>query len=71
MKLNLRTKILIKVEIILQMIIILIIKEEKIKLNTVIVKRENNPNFIGNKAFFNISNHIIYYFDNFHLLNEK
>ena len=45
-------KILIKVEIIIQIIILLIIKEEKIKLNTVIVKRENNPNFIGNKDFF-------------------
>ena len=41
------------------------------KLNTAIVKRENNPNFIGNKAFliFQIISYII--FDNFHLLNEN
>ena len=37
-------------------------KGGKMKLNPLIFKRENNPNFIGNKAFFNISNHIIYYF---------
>ena len=46
-------------------------KGGKMKLNTAIVKRENNPNFIGNKAFFifQIISYII--FDNFHLLNEN
>ena len=27
-------------------------KGRKIKLNSIIVKRKNNPNFIGNKDFF-------------------
>ena len=27
-------------------------KGRKIKLNSIIVKRKNNPNFIGNQAFF-------------------
>ena len=46
-------------------------KGGKMKLNPLIFKRENNQNFIGNKAFFifQIISYII--FDNFHLLNEN